>query len=174
MSGNMMKEKLSYDIRATIGYFMNKFFELSKKDTEESKESIIDEATDLVHTVISQNAIKAEETKKEIKSEVLEDIRKEMVTKDYIDQKFDYVEQQFKASKDYVSQQFKATKDYIDQKFDYVEQQFKAEREHTDAKIANLKSDMIKWMLGVGVSATIVIVGANYTLITLLIDALKN
>lgn len=145
VSGNMMKEKLSYDIRATIGYFMNKFFELSKKDTEESKESIIDEATDLVHTVISQNAIKAEETKKEIKSEVLEDIRKEMVTKDY-----------------------------IDQKFDYVEQQFKAEREHTDAKIANLKSDMIKWMLGVGVSATIVIVGANYTLITLLIDALKN
>ena len=144
-----MNEKLGYDIQAAIRHFMNSFFESSKKNTDESKEEAIYEANNLVYTVISQNAIKAEEIKKKIKSEVLDELRKEIVTKDYVDQ------------------QFQINRSYVDLKFESVEQR-------TDKKIAEFKSDMIKWMLGVGVSATIVIVGANYTLITLLIDALKN
>lgn len=128
MSGNVMKKvELNYEKESMIYRYLDSFVTYVKTDNKENKEKLARETIEVIELVATQNAIKAEETKKEIKSEVLEDIRKEIVTKDYIDQKFqterdyvnqrfDYVDQQFQVTKDYVSQQFQVTKDYVDVK----------------------------------------------------------
>ena len=96
MSGNVMKKvELNYEKESMIYRYLDSFVTYIKVDNKENKEKLARETIEVMELVATQNAIKAEETKKEIKSEVLEDIRKEMVTKDY-------VSQQFQASKDYV------------------------------------------------------------------------
>ena len=122
MSGNVMKKvELNYEKESMIYRYLDSFANFIKTDSKEDKEKLARETVEVIELVATQNAIKAEETKKEIKSEVLEDIRKEIVTKDYIDQ------------------QFKAERDYVNQRFDYVEQQFQATKDYVDVKITRAK-----------------------------------
>lgn len=126
MSGNVMKKvELNYEKESMIYRYLDSFVTYIKADNKENKEKLARETIEVMELVATQNAIKAEETKKEIKSEVLEDIRKEIVTKDYIDQ------------------QFKAERDYVNQKFDYVDQQFKASKDYVDVKITRAKYSIL-------------------------------
>ena len=144
MSGNVMKKvELNYEKESMIYRYLDSFVTYIKVDNKENKEKLARETIEVMELVATQNAIKAEETKKEIKSEVLEDIRKEMVTKDYVSQQFqatkDYIDQKFQAERDYVNQRF----DYVDQQFkatkDYVSQQFQASKDYVDVKITRAK-----------------------------------
>ena len=88
MSGNVMKKvELNYEKESMIYRYLDSFANFIKTDSKEDKEKLARETVEVMELVATQNAIKAEEVEKKIKAEVLDELRKEIVTKDYVDNK---------------------------------------------------------------------------------------
>ena len=104
--------------------------------------------------VVNDRATTQRVNLEKLKDEALEQIRNELLTKDVF-----YTE-------------MKATKDVFQSEMKAIEAKLEAEIAKIRAEIAEAKTNTIRWVVGVGVTATIVSITANFALINFLIDKL--
>nr|WP_317381156.1 hypothetical protein [uncultured Helicobacter sp.] len=108
---------LSYDKRVVIENFINKLFDWIKSNNQ-NKEAIVNEAVNVVESMLEANALNV----KELNQKVVDETLQELATKDFVKAEISQVRAEIS--------------------------QVRAEISQVRAEIAEAKSDIIKWLVG--------------------------
>ena len=143
---------LSQSSMLVIENFINKHFHI--KD-ETQRQNTIQDGIQMAQAILQDIDNEKILTANELKEEAIEKIKGELATKDFVRAEITEVKQELKTQ------------------ITEVKQELKADIQNLRLEMAEFKSGMIKWIVGVGISAALISTSANATLIMFLLQQLK-
>lgn len=135
-----------------IENFINKHFHI--KD-ETQRQNTIQDGIQMAQAILQDIDNEKTLTANELKEEAIEKIKGELATKDFVRAEITEAKQELKTQ------------------ITEVRQELKADIQNLRLEMAEFKSGMIKWIVGVGISAALISTSANATLIMFLLQRLK-
>lgn len=143
---------LSQSSMLVIENFINKHFHI--KD-ETQRQNTIQDGIQMAQAILQDIDNEKILTANELKEEAIEKIKGELATKDFVRAEITEAKQELKTQ------------------ITEVRQELKADIQNLRLEMAEFKSGMIKWIVGVGISAALISTSANATLIMFLLQQLK-
>ncbi|BAM33248.1 hypothetical protein LS74_000325 [Helicobacter magdeburgensis] len=143
---------LSQSSMLVIENFINKHFHI--KD-ETQRQNTIQDGIQMAQAILQDIDNEKILTANELKEEAIEKIKGELATKDFVRAEITEAKQELKTQ------------------ITEVKQELKADIQNLRLEMAEFKSGMIKWIVGVGISAALISTSANATLIMFLLQQLK-
>lgn len=143
---------LSQSSMLVIENFINKHFHI--KD-ETQRQNTIQDGIQMAQAILQDIDNEKTLTANELKEEAIEKIKGELATKDFVRAEITEAKQELKTQ------------------ITEVRQELKADIQNLRLEMAEFKSGMIKWIVGVGISAALISTSANATLVMFLLQQLK-
>ncbi|TLE13238.1 DUF1640 domain-containing protein [Helicobacter apodemus] len=147
MSGYTMQRETTYHLNESFKALLASAF-----SNPQQSEVFIKAFEEVVNDRATTQAIRLDR----LKDEAIQEIRNELLTKEVF-------QSEMKATKEVLQSQLKA-----------IEAKLESEIAKIKTEIAEVKTNTIRWVVGVGITATIVSITANFALISFLIDKLMK